>query len=300
VPRLAWRDLVVIHRLEFPLPVTYLCYATWGACFATGDAGRLADGPILLAFVANALLILAGLALNVAADVRTDELHRDKSYLAGAVRRVGRRRVYGLAAAEAVAGLGCAVAVSVATGRWTVTVAATALGMHLLYNVEPIRLKRRGFAGPAVFGMSVVGLPFLVAYCAARPDLEPRVLPILAGLTVLAIGRTAWWAVPDRVADTASGIATPPVRYGPARALALACLILLAGLVLLGWGLGWRYGLPWVAPGIAAHAAFLAAAIALAARTSDHALPSAVRMRRKGMTLVMVGEVTLTGLALVA
>jgi lycopene elongase/hydratase (dihydrobisanhydrobacterioruberin-forming) len=292
--RRLWRDLAVIHRLEYPLPITYLCYAAWGACYAAGEASRLLDPAVLVAIMANALMILGGLALNTAVDVRTDEQHQDKRYLARAVQRFGRGRALRLCAAELAAGLILAGAVSVATGRWAVVGAAVAAAtLHLLYNVEPGRLKRRGLLGSAAIGASVVGMPFLLSYNAVRPDVEATAWPILAGLTVLAFGRTAWWSVPDLAADTATGLATPTVRHGAAATLTLSCLTLLAGLVVLGWGLWWRYGAAWLVVGIAAHGAFLAGALALRRRATGRAAPSAVHMRSRAMPVVALGELVL-------
>lgn len=294
--RQAWRDIVVIHRLEYPLPVTYLCYAGWGACFAISDGQHSIDAVVLLAITANTLIIVAALALNTAVDIHTDERHRDKSYLASAVLRFGRERTLRWAATEMAAGLAFAVAVSVWTGRWAITgIATVTIVLHLLYNVEPARLKRRGLAGPAVFGVALVGMPCLLSYyCAVQSGFEESVWPIIGGLGVLAIGRTVWWSVPDRVADSATGIATPTVRCGAVPALALSCLIVLAGLNLLGWGLWWRYGAAWVVPGTAAHGVFLAGMLALLLRPiSDRTLPNAVSMRRRVMPLVMIGDVVL-------
>jgi lycopene elongase/hydratase (dihydrobisanhydrobacterioruberin-forming) len=297
-----WRDIAVIHRLEYPLPITYLCYAGWGACFAVGDIRRLLDAVVLLAIAANALIILAALALNNAVDIRTDRRHRDKGYLASAVLRFGRARTFRWAAAETAAGLASAVAVSLWTGRWIVTGIATAtVVLHLLYNTEPVHLKRRGLTGSAVFGTALVGLPFLLAYCAVQSSFPASGWLIVGGLSVLAVGRTAWWSVPDQAADTVTGIATPPVRYGAVCALALSCLILLAGLGLLGWGLWWRYGAGWVIPGIAAHGVFLAGVlIFLFGAISNRDLPSSVSMRSRAMPLVMIGEVALAVVPLVA
>lgn len=293
--RQTWRDIVVIHRLEYPLPITYLCYAGWGTCFAVSDVQQLIDAVVLLAITANMLIIVAALALNNTVDIHTDERHRDKGYLASAVLRFGRERTLRWAATEMAAGFASAVAVSVWTGRWIITgIAIATIVLHLLYNVEPVRLKRRGLAGPVVFGVGLVAMPCLLSYCAIQSGFEASMWPIIGGLGMLAIGRTIWWSVPDRAADTATGIATPTVRHGAVPALALSCLILLAGLSLLGWGLWWRYGAVWVVPGTAAHGVFLAGVLALLLRPlSDRSLPSSVSMRSRAMPLVMIGEVVL-------
>jgi 4-hydroxybenzoate polyprenyltransferase len=147
---------------------------------------------------------------------------------------------------------GCrTLTISLSSGRWFVAgIATMSIVMQLLYNLEPVRLKRRGFAGAGVFGLSMATLPCLLSYSAVRSGFEPAVWPIFASLGVMAIGRTAWWSVPDRIAAVATGMATPTVRYGAARALVLSCVVMGAGLGLLGWGLWWRYGPAWVPLGV--------------------------------------------------
>lgn len=307
MPRLAgarsdlWRDIVVIHRLEFPFPISYLCQASWGVCLAVTSARQLLDASVLLAIVANLLLITAGLALNTAVDVRTDSRHRDKHYLASAVTRFGRDRAFRWATLEMACALGLAVLVSLRVGHWQVAAAATVIiVLHLLYNAEPVRLKRRGFAGVAAFGASVVTMPCLLSYGAVPATVDASVWTVIIGLGVMAAGRTAWWSIPDRAADTATGIATPTVRHGAERALALSCLIMLAGLVLLGWGLWWRYGAVWALCGAAMYGAFLGDALAMSRRVAGREVPSAVRLRTRAMPLVMIGDVLLVLIALIA
>jgi 4-hydroxybenzoate polyprenyltransferase len=143
------------------------------------------------------------------------------------------------------------------------------------------------------FCAAVVVLPFLLSYQAVRPGLDPWVELVVVGLGLLAIGRMTWWSLPDRDADAATGMRTPSVRYGAARTLAVAGILMLTGLSLLTWGLWWRYGPVWVIPVAAAHGAFLYSAL-------RERRPSSVRMRRTGMTLVMVGEVLLVAVPLLA
>src|SRR5205823_11778100 len=124
--------------------------------------------------------------------------------------------------------------------------------LQLQYNIEPAHLKRRGLAGSGVFGVASVGLPLVLGYTALTSHLDAAGWLIFSGAAVLSVARTVWWAIPDHTADHATGIDPPTVRYGPVRALVVACLLLVTGLVLLGWGLWWRYGAAWCAAGIAA------------------------------------------------
>ncbi|HJQ45555.1 MAG TPA: UbiA family prenyltransferase [Amycolatopsis sp.] len=297
--RTAWQDFVVVHRLHFSLPVNYVCYAVWGILFADTGQGPLLTVPAVLAFGANLLLIVAPLALNVAIDVATDSQHADKGHLAGAARRFGRSRALDWAGAEIVAALAAVLAIGIGWGRWQPPAYAAVIVLaQVAYNVEPVRLKRRGLAGPAAFGVASVGLPCLLGYTAVRGDVGADLWPIVAGVSVLSVARTLWWSLPDLAADAASGIATPAVRYGLLRTHLLACGLLVAGLVLLAWGLGWRYGPGWAALGVAAHVVFLGLALAQLPATARGQAPSARSMLKQAMPVVTLGEVLVAVVAL--
>lgn len=292
--KISWRDFVVIHRLQFPLPVNYLCYAVWGWAFATGDITRVLDPAVLLSAGANLLLITGPLAFNVAIDMPTDTEHKEKDYLASAAERFGRRRTINLAVAEMCAGVFATLAVGFWWGRWWPPVIACAVvAAQLAYNVEPVRLKRRGLAGSLAFGLASM-LPWLLGYTATGVRLDSAMWLVFAGVTVLSIGRTVWWAIPDRGADVATGIATPAVRYGQTGALGAACLLLLGGLSLLGWGLWARYGAAWAAVGLAGHVVFFSCALGQLAQARGGRPPNAHRMLRRTLPVVTSGEVLLT------
>jgi 4-hydroxybenzoate polyprenyltransferase len=169
MPRLA-SDLAAIHRLEFPFWVNYLCYATWGATVAAGDPARLIHPAVLAAITANLLLIVGALALNTATDTGTDERHPERAALAAAARRFGTRRTLRWAAAEVAVAVILAGSVAAGTGRPLVLAAAAVIvTLQVLYNVEPVRLKRRGLPGVAAFCGSVLVLPFLLADWSVLP-----------------------------------------------------------------------------------------------------------------------------------
>jgi len=293
--RPVWRDIVVIHRVQFPLPVNYVCYAVWGTLFATDDATRLLTAPAILAAVAGFLLIVAPLALNVAVDHATDSQHADKGYLAAAAGRFGRSRALDWAAAELLAGVLALLVIGVRWGRWQPLVwAALIVLAQLLYNVEPARLKRRGFAGSVAFGVASAGFPCLVGYTAISAGFGGAVWLIFGGVAVLSVARTVWWALPDHAADTASGIATPTVRHGLLRTHLAACGLLVAGLALLGCGLYRRYGPGWAALGLAAHVVFLGITVAQLPATARGNPPHATSMLRRAMPVATLGDVLIT------
>jgi lycopene elongase/hydratase (dihydrobisanhydrobacterioruberin-forming) len=301
VPRLAdptaWRDVLAVHRLEFPFPVNYLCYATCGACFAAGDAARLLDLPALAAIIANLLLIVAGLALNTAADVRTDERHHERHHLAQAARRIGTARLVRWVVAElTVALLLACLAAAAAAGRPLVAVTAVVIVvLQVLYNVEPVRLKRRGLTGVAAFCTAVLVLPFLLSYWVVRPDVDAASWLVVAGLGALSVGRMTSWSVPDRDADAATGLGTPAVRYGAAGALVRSVVVMIVGLVVTGWGLWWRFGPLWAVPLVALQGTFVLAQLR---RGTDLASPRHIRHRV--MPPATIAAVALTVVPLIA
>jgi len=295
------RALARIHRLEYPLPVHYVCYALWGACYGVGSPRGLLDVPVLLAVVANLPLPVAMNVLNGVIDVRADARTPNKQVTASATLRVGVRPALWWAGLEMTASLVLGAVVSVWTGHWlVVTALALAIALHVLYNVEPVHLKRRGILNPVTLGVSFAFLPCLVSCAAARPDIPMSLWLVFAGLGVSVIGRAAWWMVPDRAGDAASGVTTFAVRHGAHRTLVLSCLIGLAGPALLGAGLWPRYGAVWAIVGMAAGLVFVVGQLAVLPGASDQALPSSARIRRRNMTPMMAANVSLVVLPLVA
>jgi 4-hydroxybenzoate polyprenyltransferase len=280
------RDLIAVHRLDFPLPLNYVCQSSWGACFALVGAKDVRLADVVAAIVANLLLIVSGMALNTVVDVRTDELQAGKRRLVGAIRLLGHVRLLWTATAEA----GAALALAAMTGRPGVVVAAaTTIGLQVCYNIEPVRLKKRGLSGTLAFGGAMTTLPCVLSCLAVRPDIPVPLWSVFLGVGIMASGRTVLWSAPDRQADTATGLATPSVRYGARQAVLLSCVVVAGGMILLGWGLWWWLGPPWVLPGLAAHAVFLVVVLVLGAgRTADVAA-----LFRRLLLTVLVGDVLL-------
>ncbi len=296
-----WRDVVRIHRLEYPFPIHYLCHAAFGACYAASNIQQILTTPVLLVVIANLLAILAGNPLNAAADVLTDSHTENKRDVASAVLRLGRQRALGCAAMEIQLALLLATIMSLWLDRALIVVGiALTIALGLLYNLEPARLKRRGFANPITIGLSTGLLPGLVSYSAVRPDLVASVWLIFIGYGVLITARALWWMLPDRAGDGATGMMTPAVRHGAFRTLAVACVVTVAGLGLLGWGLWWRYGPAWALAGGVVGGAFLVSKLALLRRVCDYGLPSSVQMRRRSLASATIADTLLVLLPLAA
>lgn len=296
-----WRDTIRIHRLEYPFPVNYLCHAVLGACYAANNVQQLLTVSVFLSIVANLLSIVGGNPLNAAADIQTDTHTWGKHDIAHAALRLGRRHAMSWTATEMTLALAAAIVAS----RWldrpllAVGVALT-ITLCVLYNLEPVRLKRRGFINPITIGLTMGLLPSLVSYSAVRSDLTASTWLIFTGLAALIAGRALWWTVPDQVGDKATGIVTPATQYGESRAIVIACVASGAGLGLLGWGLWWRYGLPWALLGVAINGPFLLSKLALLHRLSGDSLLNHVQMRRRNLSLVMISDMLLILLPLAA
>lgn len=295
------RDLARVHRLEYPLPVHYLCYSVWGACYAADRPAQLLTVPVLLAVVSNLLLPLATNVLNAVVDAPTDARTPDKRGSAESIERIGARRALWWTGIELVGSIAAAAIVTVLVRRWLVLVAALGqAAVLLLYNLEPVRLKRRGLANPVALGVGFGFLPCLVSYYAVRADIRPTDWLIFAGFAISAAGRALWWMVPDRSGDAASGMSTFAVRHGARRTIVISSLIAIPGPVVLFLGLWPRYGPGWAAAGAAAAVVIVAGQFVSLRGTSDRALPGVARMRRRNMTPMMIANVFLGVLPLVA
>jgi len=109
--------------------------------------------------------------------------------------------------------------------------AATVLGVLAAwaYSAEPIRLKRSGWWGPGLVGLSYETLPWItgaVVLSAGAPDARIVAIAVLYG-----IGAHGIMTLNDFKAlegDRQTGVASLPVTLGPDRAARAACAIMAA------------------------------------------------------------------------
>ena len=121
------------------------------------------------------------------------------------------------------------LAVGALLGPWGF--AATVLGVLAAwaYSAEPVRLKRSGWWGPGLVGLSYETLPWItgaVVLSAGAPD--PRIVAIAV---LYGIGAHGIMTLNDFKAlegDRQTGVASLPVTLGPDRAARLACAIMAA------------------------------------------------------------------------
>ncbi len=290
------RDWVRVHRLEYPFPVIYLCHALWGAAYAASSPADLARPLVVVAIVANLIPLVAQNLLNGAFDVEADARTPGKGGIAVATLRLSRTRVITVAFIEMAVALGLASLVN------PLTFAMVALGVaiELAYNLEPIRLKRRGVLNPIALGVHFSLLPCIGTYAALRTDFPVWVLMVFGGITLLLIARTLWWSVPDLRADKASGDRSLAVRHGARRAWLIACMVTAVGLVAIGGGLWWRYGAGWALFVVLVCSMFLVDKLMTLRGLSDTRLPHEKRMRRVSLSFVLVADVVLVLVPLVA
>jgi lycopene elongase/hydratase (dihydrobisanhydrobacterioruberin-forming) len=297
----SWQDVVRIHRVEDLFHVRYLCRAVLGACYAASDAHQLSTWPVLLAVTANLLTIAGGNALNSAVDISTDAHTVGKGDIAQAVFRLGRRQTMSWAATEMIVALAIATAMSLWLDRVLIAAnVALTVALWLLYNLEPVRLKRRGLANPVTIALLFGPLPSLVSYSAVRPDLTGSALLIFTGLGALITGRALWSTVPDQIGDKATGMTTPTVRYGTCVVIAIVCSATIVGMGLLGWGLWWRYGPLWALVGTTVNGPFLLSKLVLLRRLPNYPLPHPTQLRRRDLSSIMIADILLTVLPLLA
>lgn len=224
--------LTYLHRLEPPFGVHYVCAASWGACYATRF-----DLAVVVAVLANLVAIVSGNPLSAFVDGE-----------APAVREVGARKVLALVVFEMVFALALAVAVSwrVAAGVGLILV------LHLARSLEPVRLERRGCAGPVALAIATGLLPSVTAYSSAGGQPDPAVWLLFSGTAALTTARALWSAVPDR-ADAQAGAVLHRTRH----AVDAAAQLTAGGLLMVGGGVWFRFGPFWAAAGVVACSAFL-------------------------------------------
>jgi len=289
------------HRLEFPFSVSYPPHAVWGALWAVTQPRQLLAAPVLALAAANVSHLLAQNAVNTALDVDADARNPEKRVLAGAAQRLGRRALLGMGSAEWAVSVLLAAGVSAALSRPSIVAwMAVIVALQVLYNVEPVHLKRRGMANPVTLALTYTVLPALPVYLAVRPAVSPAMWLVLLGMLFVATGRILWWAIPDRAADLAANWSTPVVRLGFVRSLLVAGLLSTVGTALVGGSLWWRYGAAWALLGIAAASLFPLFALRRFSRASTASTDGgsmdghfhAVRLRRRDLPLSLAADLS--------
>ncbi|MFD1342152.1 chlorophyll synthase ChlG [Litorisediminicola beolgyonensis] len=128
-----------------------------------------------------------------------------------------------------------------ALGTWGLIATIAAVLSAWAYSAEPVRLKRSGWWGPGLVGLSYETLPWLTGAAILSQSLPSG--PVLICALLYGIGAHGIMTLNDFKAlegDRVSGIASLPVTLGPVRAARLACAVMLApqiavAALLFGW-----------------------------------------------------------------
>jgi len=234
--------LLAVHRKEF-IP-TLLMLSIWGLTLNVRTHARLE--LVALAILINLLLLLSVQALNAAADSRADCNNPLKQQVAQGVAVIGQRAVWHIALLEMALGLLLSLILSLQIHSWLVFCGVAGfLVAALLYDLEPMRLKRRGLWGPTMLALYLGFSPGFIGCIVVFDSLLPfSTWLMLCGVTLAAYGRACWASIADTPEDRVAGLQTPSVHYGPHTTMRLAIGCLILATLLLLWGGSLLFGLP--------------------------------------------------------
>jgi 4-hydroxybenzoate polyprenyltransferase len=257
-----------LHRFEVG-PV-YVFVLIWGMFVAAGQPSDLWSAAAVLAFFINGLSLFSGFVLNNYSDYPIDRRSQIKGYIADAVERVGLRKTLTLYWIEQALTVVAAAAVSVLLHNWLfVVVKLAGIVSGMMYNAEPLRMKRRGLWNPIMLSIRFGFVPGMIAYLAVHDGtIGPGGWMLLVGATVLSFSRGFWNSVSDTDEDRAEHIVTPAVRYGPRAAMACAVASMVPACVLIAAGLWLALG-PLYAIGVVGAAGATLSRFSVLRRTGD-------------------------------
>jgi 4-hydroxybenzoate polyprenyltransferase len=240
-----------LHRFEVG-PI-YLFVLIWGMFVAARRPSDLWSAAAILAFFINGLSLFSGFVLNNYSDYPIDRRSRIKGYVADAVERVGLRKTFILYWIEQALTVAAAAAVSMLLHNWLfVVVKLAGIVSGMMYNAEPIRMKRRGIWNPIMLSIRFGFVPGMIAYLAVHDGtIGAGGWMVLLGATLLSFSRGFWNSVSDTDEDRAEHIVTPAVRYGPRPAIVCAVASLVPAGLLIAAGLWLALGPPYALVGVA-------------------------------------------------
>jgi len=235
--------------LEVLKPVTWFPPMWAYLCGAVASGVPLADnpGPALLGIVlAGPLVCAMSQAANDWCDRHVDAINEPCRPIPSG-RLPGR---WGLWIALAMTAL--SLAVGWRLGPWGFGATVVAVLAAWAYSAEPVRLKRSGWWGPGLVGLSYESLPWFTGaavMAAGAPPWETVAIALLYG-----IGAHGIMTLNDFKAlegDRRTGVDSLPVTLGPARAARLACWVMaVAQMAVVALLVLWDH--PWHAGGVAA------------------------------------------------
>lgn len=201
----------------FPPMWAYLCGVISAGVPISGQWGMVLLGVLL----AGPIVCGMSQAANDWCDRHVDAINEpDRPIPSGRI--PGR---WGLWIALAMSGFGLAVGYQL--GPWGFTATIVAVLAAWAYSAEPVRLKRSGWWGPGLVGLSYETLPWFTGaavLASGAPRWETVVVALLYG-----IGAHGIMTLNDFKAlegDIKTGVNSLPVMLGPDRAARVACWIM--------------------------------------------------------------------------
>ncbi len=215
----------------FPPMWAYLCGAVSAGMPVSGQWGLLVLGVLL----AGPLVCGMSQAANDWCDRHVDAINEPNRPIPSG-RIPGR---WGLWIALAMSVLSLIIGYQL--GLWGFAATILAVLAAWAYSMEPVRLKRSGWWGPGLVGLSYETLPWITG--AAVLSAGAPGLPVLAVATLYGLGAHGIMTLNDFKAlegDIATGVNSLPVTLGPERAARVACWVMaLPQVAVIGLLLSW-------------------------------------------------------------
>lgn len=216
----------------FPPMWAYLCGVISSGVSPTGQWGMVLLGVLL----AGPIVCGMSQAANDWCDRHVDAINEpDRPIPSGRI--PGR---WGLWIALAMSAL--SLALGALLGTWGFIATVVGVIAAWAYSVEPIRLKRSGWFGPGLVGLSYESLPWFTGAAVLSQTLPSG--PIILIALLYGIGAHGIMTLNDFKAlegDAQMGVNSLPVTLGPEKAAKVACLVMIVPqifviLALAKWG----------------------------------------------------------------
>ncbi|PKP85660.1 MAG: bacteriochlorophyll/chlorophyll a synthase [Alphaproteobacteria bacterium HGW-Alphaproteobacteria-2] len=260
----------------FPPMWAYLCGAVSSGAAVDGRWGLVALGVLL----AGPIVCGMSQAANDWCDRHVDAINEPHRPIPSG--RIPGRWGLWIALAMSVLALG----VGWQLGPWGFAATIAGVAAAWAYSAEPVRLKRSGWWGPGLVGLSYETLPWFTGAAVLAAGLPPGEVILVALL--YGIGAHGIMTLNDFKAlegDRQTGVNSLPVTLGPERAARVACWIMtLPQLLVIGLLLHWDR--PWHALAVAA---LLAGQLAAMRRLMDDPRARAPWYNATGVTLYVSG-----------
>jgi len=200
---------------------------------------RLLAPEVIEAVVTFVLLYFVGFIVNAYTDLEIDKKYTIfKNKIPEAVEKIGLGKIKAIIVAQIVAAHLLGAHISYIMGSWW-PIALVMLGAFLGigYSLPPLQFKVRGVLHSISLLMSAFLIPglFLLYVVGGGWLLWPTVL--VTGFAILHYGIEFANQAIDYLEDKASGVKTPPVRWGMATSLRIALIMIVLGMAVEFLGL---------------------------------------------------------------